>query len=190
METLLLLFTLLFMTAAGYSQEQENQAAAGLFFKSGNRKISDRDFQGALADFSTALRLEPANAHLCYDKTGDYPHAAACFQKALELSPGYIPALDNLGFCFLAGKEYAKAAGTFTLNLTRQPANPDTLLGMALASFYLEDAVNAGKFIAQAWGLSARLKQEGDAYELPWRVGWQFTEKDRAVLEKMFAANR
>lgn len=63
--------------------------------------------QAALADYDTALKLNPGliyawfNMGLIYCDLGDYTSAMECYSKALSLDPDFGPAYYNRGICYL-----------------------------------------------------------------------------------------
>ena len=68
------------------SKKEEN------FYKSGNKKFDENDYQGAIDDFSKAIELDPQNVELEYTyrarakfSLGDYQGAIDDYTKAIEL---------------------------------------------------------------------------------------------------------
>ncbi len=71
-------------------------------FNSGLAKSEAGDIQGAIADYTAAIRLNP-NYAKAYNKRGiihgrnlqDYPAAKADFDRAIEINPNYSDAYYN-----------------------------------------------------------------------------------------------
>jgi tetratricopeptide (TPR) repeat protein len=78
------------------------QNSAEDLFNSGLAKSEAGDFQGAIADYTAAIRLNPNYAE-AYNKRGiirgrnlkDYPAAKADFDRAIEINPNYDHAYYN-----------------------------------------------------------------------------------------------
>ncbi len=72
-------------------------------------------FTAAIPLYSQALPLLPANSPatwvlyydraMCYDQAGDWPHAEADLERALQLSPGQPYVLNYLGYSWAVKKE-------------------------------------------------------------------------------------
>ena len=80
------------------------EAKTALFYyKQGNEKIKLGDYQGAIADFSKSIELNP-NVFPSYFsrgvaklELGDYPGSIEDFNKAIELNPNLFQAYKNRG---------------------------------------------------------------------------------------------
>ena len=80
------------------------------FYISGNSKFAVKDYEGAIADYTKAISLNPASA-TAYNNRGnskfalkDYEGAITDFTKAISLNPDYAKAYINRG----ASKWYLK----------------------------------------------------------------------------------
>ena len=66
------------------------------FYKSGNKKLDEGDYQGALDDYSKAIELDPENPEIyiargdvrsvCNMADGNYQGAIDDYSKAIELT--------------------------------------------------------------------------------------------------------
>ncbi|HEY9748718.1 MAG TPA: tetratricopeptide repeat protein [Allocoleopsis sp.] len=93
------------------------------FYQQGIEKAQRNDYQGAIADFSQALQLEPENAIICFGRalaylaTGNLPAALQDASQAIRLNPHYAAAYSlrgttcqRLGETSAAIANYKKAA--------------------------------------------------------------------------------
>ncbi len=72
---------------------------AGALARRGTASAGRHDYDGALADLTRALQLEPGNAEYFYERgrvwvaKREYPKATADFDRAIELKPDFVSAL-------------------------------------------------------------------------------------------------
>ena len=78
---------------------------------SGDKLYQNGDIDGAIAEFKTAILLDPSNVNIrnslgvCYGILGDYGKALKEFKEALKLNPDEVMALYNIGLVkMLTGK--------------------------------------------------------------------------------------
>ena len=80
------------------------------FMKEGMEKMRTSDSKGAIADFTQAIKLQPASYEAYYYRANAYfnikkaDEAIVDYSKAIELKPGYADAYFNRGLC----KQYMK----------------------------------------------------------------------------------
>lgn len=89
-----------------------------------------------------------------HHQEGDYPAAAAAFERIMELSPEHAPDLFNLATIYLLEERYPRAIRTFNRIIPLQPPFLDDVyayLGYCLHAMGEEDAAR------QAWGISIQL---------------------------------
>ena len=67
---------------------------AGEYYQSGKKKYENEDYEGAIADWTKAIEIDPNNSSSSYNGLGvakllveDYEGAIADFTKAIELNP-------------------------------------------------------------------------------------------------------
>ena len=92
-----LLFVLLLIPLASFGQTAED------FFNSGNAKNDKEDYEGAIADYTKSIELDPNYAETYYlrglskKNSGDFKEAIVDFSKAIELNPDKTYYYNNLG---------------------------------------------------------------------------------------------
>jgi tetratricopeptide (TPR) repeat protein len=92
-----------------------------------------------------------------YHRQGDYPAAAAAFERAVELSPNNAPDLFNLATIYLLEERYPRAIRTFNRVIPLQPPFLDDVyayLGYCLHAMGEEPAAR------RAWSLSIQLNPD------------------------------
>lgn len=89
--------------------------AAAEEFALGQAAVANKDWVGAIAAFTKAAALDPANADIenlwafSLRNTADYQGALTHYAKALKLNPNHRGAHEYLGEAYLALKQPAKA---------------------------------------------------------------------------------
>ncbi len=80
-----------------------NSDEAETYNKHGNARYQQGDFQGAIADYTKALAINPNLAKAYYNRAnvrceqGDFQGAIADYTKALQIKPNYTQAYHNRG---------------------------------------------------------------------------------------------
>ena len=116
--------------------EQEPRAKASVYVKRGIAYRHKGELDLAIADFTQALRLNPAHANayisrgIAYDKKGDHDLAIADYTKVLELDPDKLDpdnmfAYHNRGIAYINKNDHDKAIEDFNKILGRDPANAE-----------------------------------------------------------------
>jgi tetratricopeptide (TPR) repeat protein len=89
------------------------QESVADLLQSGLTKQRNKDYPGALADYSRAIALEPTNAD-AYHRRGnthvaakDLPQAIADFTKAIELDPAFVPAYRSRASARMMSRDLA-----------------------------------------------------------------------------------
>jgi predicted Zn finger-like uncharacterized protein len=67
------------------------------------------------------------------EKGGRTKEAQKIFEKALQLQPSNVEALNGLGYCYLDSEHFGGAIDTFKKSLNGSPSNGDAILGIAEA---------------------------------------------------------
>lgn len=111
------------------------------FNNRGTAKALNGDYEGAIADFNKAMKINPNDEkpyHTCgiaKSKRGDFDGAIAEFNKAIELKPKYARAFSNRGNIYFYKKEFKKAIEDYQKYLEIKPKNKYRTIWLYLAKF-------------------------------------------------------
>lgn len=138
---------------------------------------TEGDARSAIAWFAKA----PPRADILTDRgvllrgLGRPDDAERCYRQALQLDPGFGPALGNLGNLVLDRGEAAAAETLFTRALATLPDQPWLLRGKALALLAREDAAGAEPLLRRALAIAPN---DAEAHET---LGALLSQTGRAV---------
>src|SRR5438876_567193 len=118
----------LFATAFAQAQgdpHPELTAKANSLLKSGNQKVRDGDFDGAIADYNEVIEIDKVfpdyvqsatylNRGLAFQKKGDLDAALADFNKAIKLSSSNVYAYQNRANLHEKRKEVDEAIADYS----------------------------------------------------------------------------
>lgn len=105
------------------SQAPKPSPTATDFFERGVKKGEEEDWQGAIADFTEALRLNPNlieaynNRGTAYSILGENPKAIADYNEAIRLMPNEPEAYYNRGVTYREMKDYPGAIADFSQSI-------------------------------------------------------------------------
>jgi tetratricopeptide (TPR) repeat protein len=107
------------------SESAKSRALA--HFSRGLAYLEQNDLDGAIADFTDAIRLDPKNA-TAYDNRGqafslkgDYDRAIADFDQAVNIDPGHSSAFNRRGIAWQAKGEVDRAIADFSRAIAVAP---------------------------------------------------------------------
>ncbi len=89
-------------------QNDANDTFGEAYYYRGNAYYYRGFYEGAIADYHRAVKLDSDNAHIvnnlgnAYAKLGNLPQAIASYEKALQLDPDYAEAKQNLTQAYYA----------------------------------------------------------------------------------------
>lgn len=112
---------------------------AGFYERRGSDHLLRNEFDLAVAQYNTAIRLSDKNASLymlradAYWGARDVARTLWDVDKALELEPGNIRALFRRAEVRLAGSQYDSAVDDFTRIIKTEPKNVEAVLYRAIA---------------------------------------------------------
>jgi tetratricopeptide (TPR) repeat protein len=137
------------------------QGSAADYLKRGNERLNEGDNQGAIADFTQALRLNPNDIDIYYSRglaylyLGNCQEAMADFNQTLSLNPEYAEAYINRGIAFAGLRDYPKAITDFNQAIKRKPSFAIAYINRAIArrnsgdsQGYYEDYQKAAEIMA------------------------------------------
>jgi len=108
------------------------------FIRLGDALNKNRRTQEAIHFFQEALSAHPSSEPAVYTTLGalhlrasDFDRAVASFRKALELKPGYAPALSNLAHAYAQKKEYGRALEYLNELVRISPGTPENYYNIA-----------------------------------------------------------
>jgi tetratricopeptide (TPR) repeat protein len=137
------------------------------FVNSGNTKFEEKDYQGALADYNSAIQLnaDSAEAFLkraqCLVALKKYDKAIIDYNKALKIKPDTINTLYLRGMAYLNAEQYKEAFNDFNMIIKKSPNEYDTYIQRAAAC----EGMNNFRSAIYDYSEAIRLKpKDGTAY--------------------------
>jgi len=133
----------------------------------GVEKARHKDWNGAITDYSEAIRLNPNHAiayynrGLAYGQLGEYQKALTDHTEAIRLNPSYADAYNDRGNTYNWLKESQKAIADFDQALRLNPNNAIAYFNRATAYNNLKESQKAIADYTQALSLDPNLV---DAY--------------------------
>jgi tetratricopeptide (TPR) repeat protein len=100
------------------------------FYSRGVALHDERDYDGAIADYTESLRLKPDFAHAFYNRglahqtKGDYDRAITDYTEAIRLDPTYFRAYKNRGLAYRAKGDMSDANSDLNEASRLSPTKP------------------------------------------------------------------
>jgi tetratricopeptide (TPR) repeat protein len=152
------------LAAAGAATNQtasDKQAAASAAEEKGDLARIHKNFESAIGDYQTAIRLEPRDAVL-YNKLGiaklqmrDRSGARKSFKRSLDLDPHNANVLNNMGALYYLDKKYNDAIRYLKQSLALDESSASCHLNIAEAWLGLGQMDRAMTEYARALELDA-----------------------------------
>src|SRR5215468_9359129 len=109
--------------------EAEVRARYSTLMSQGHTDINNGDYDGAIAAFSAAMRLDPksalalTNRGVAYERKGDMDRAIADFSEAIRLDPNYALASSDRGIAYARKGDNDRAIADFNEAIRLDPKN-------------------------------------------------------------------
>lgn len=161
------------------------------YLKRGISRVDRQDYDGALADFSKVIELDPQNSEAyrqrayLYQNQSKYAEANADYDKALELAPGSGEVLSDRGYCRYLQANYTDALQDLNQAVEKLPevANVWNRRGIIYSSLGNEEMAleNYTKAIELAPQGAVYYANRSDAYSNLGRFRECLGDRDKAV---------
>jgi tetratricopeptide (TPR) repeat protein len=131
-------------------RDEQSNDYAGIISARGYAYHRVGDYDRALSDYSTALRIDGDDSYalynrgLIYQTRGDYKKAIADYTRTIELRPEDADAYINRGTIYLDTGRFKKSIGDLTKAHDLEPRNPEPLALRGLAHAWRYDRQRAG----------------------------------------------
>ena len=125
------------------AKEETNNANS--FYKKGLKKYDQKDFKGAISDFTKAIKInsEYADAYeergKAKDALSDFEGAISDFTKAIKINPKFGDAFYNRGLSKGELKDFKGAISDFTKAIKINPKDGDAFFNRGLSKGELKD---------------------------------------------------
>ena len=164
--TPLLLLSLLFIVAC----HSQMPSTADGYNNRGMARKAKGDLDGAIADYTKAIEIDPRDAHAYYnrgiarDDKGDHDGAIVDYTKAIEIDPRYAPAYNNRGIARRARGDLDGAIADYTKAIEIDPRDPLSYNNLAwLLATAFKDLIRDGKKAVEYGRKAAELTKWEDA---------------------------
>ena len=151
--------------------ETDPTKKAKLYLDRGFIYLKKEDYDKAIADFDSAIELNPKNPDaylmrgISYSGSGktdralaDFDNAIENFTQAIKLKPKDPDAWWGRGHAYLGKEDYDNAIEDLTQAIKLKPEDPDAYLGRGRVYFEKEDYNNAFKDFLDAGKLDSTIK--------------------------------
>jgi tetratricopeptide (TPR) repeat protein len=115
-----------------------------------------KDFEAAIKDFETALKIDKnqtilwTNLALIYHELHEYKKAEDAYNEYLSKNPDDAVEMSNYGYLLLDEERYKEAQAKFEASFKMNEKSLDTHIGKILAAYLLGNTSEKKRFIANA----------------------------------------
>ena len=144
----LLIKTSVAFSTAGYMisfSKKVNAESADFYFNKGNEKFKNKDYSGAIKDFSKAIEIYPQDFNAYYNRglmkliLKDYLGAISDFSKVIDNNDGDEYTYYNRGISFKSLKDYAAAIKDFSKVIEINPRDGEAFFERAGSKYFAGD---------------------------------------------------
>jgi tetratricopeptide (TPR) repeat protein len=132
---------------------------------SANTKYKNRDYLGALTDYTQALQLDPNNASafccrgVAYYRLGDRQNATIDYNRSIEIDPTLAIAYYRRGFLHYTAQDYVSAIADYNKSIELKP---DFALAYSNRGYAYRDLYGEQEALID-WRFAAKLfKEQGN----------------------------
>jgi tetratricopeptide (TPR) repeat protein len=111
-----------------YTYAPPKDTATSDILLSANAKYKNRDYLGALTDYTLAIQIDPTDAlafccrGVAYYRLGDEEDAMRDYTRSIELDPTLAIAYYRRGFLHYAAKDYVMAIADYNKSIELDPS--------------------------------------------------------------------
>jgi tetratricopeptide (TPR) repeat protein len=163
-------------------------------YREGNALVEKQDYQGAIACYQKALKIDSQfafawdNLGLCYRKTEAYEKAIAAYEESIKIDSTNKTPIQNLAVVYIYQKNYNKAAEAYQRLAAIDANEPEVFYGLGqLYALYLKDNQKGLDYMCKAYNLYVKTGSpyRTDAEKV---IGMIYGEMKKEGKEKEFDA--
>jgi len=167
----LTILLLLFATACQKSANStDNPQTSADYYNRGVERQNKGDMDGALADYTKAIELDPKNS-FAYNNRGNIKQdkgkpkeAIVDYQNAIAINPGHASAHFNLAHAYQGRKDYEGAIYQYTKAIEAKPDYAMAYANRGLCQLYVNNDAEAQKDFDRSLEINAEIKNSLDGY--------------------------
>jgi len=159
-------------------------------FDAGGEKLAKKDYDGAIAEYTSAIELDPGmkeayfNRSLCRNGKGDHAGVIADCTKALEIDPDYVIAFTQRGWARYRKADYQAASSDFAQSIQREPGVASHYRARGLMRRYLDNYEGSIADCTKAIELKPGAGYFADRAWTHWEFG-RFDEADKDYVRSL-----